>query len=47
MSEGGAMIFVERPIALAFLVIGVAATAFRIRGILRERRIVAGELEDA
>ncbi len=47
MSKGGAMIFIERPIALAFLIVGLAAMAYRIRGILKERRIAQGGLEDA
>ena len=47
MSDGGALIFIERPIALAFLLIGLAAMAFRIRGIMKERRIAQGGLEDA
>ncbi|WP_170326634.1 tripartite tricarboxylate transporter permease [Ruegeria arenilitoris] len=47
MSEGGAMIFVERPIALAFIIVGLAALAFRIRGIVKERRVARGGLEDA
>lgn len=47
MSDGGALIFVERPIAALFLAIGLLAMAFRIRGILREQRVAKGGLEDA
>lgn len=47
MSDGGAMIFFERPIALGFILVGLAAMAFRIRGILKERKIAEGELGDA
>ncbi|MEE9333514.1 MAG: tripartite tricarboxylate transporter permease [Granulosicoccaceae bacterium] len=47
MSDGGALIFVERPIALGFLLLGVAAICFRIRGILKERKVAEGGLEDA
>ncbi|MES0827141.1 tripartite tricarboxylate transporter permease [Ruegeria sp. SCP11] len=47
MSDGGALIFVERPIALAFLLVGIAAMAFRIRGIVKERRVAEGGLGDA
>ncbi|WP_170334056.1 tripartite tricarboxylate transporter permease [Ruegeria arenilitoris] len=47
MSDGGAMIFVERPIALAFLILGVGAIAFRIRGIMKERSLAEGGLGDA
>lgn len=39
MSDGGALIFVERPIAAAFILIGLAAMGFRIRSIMKERRI--------
>ncbi len=47
MSDGGAMIFIERPIAAAFLFIGIAAMGFRIRQIMKEQRIVKGALGDA
>ena len=47
MSDGGVMIFVERPIALAFLILGAGAIAFRIRGIMKERKLAAGGLGDA
>lgn len=47
MSDGGAMIFVERPISAAFLVIGVAAIAFRVRSVMRERKLAEGALDDA
>lgn len=47
MSDSGPLVFVERPIALAFLILGLAAMAFRIRGILKERRIAQGGLGDA
>ncbi|WP_029063815.1 tripartite tricarboxylate transporter permease [Labrenzia sp. DG1229] len=47
MSDSGPLIFFERPIALAFLLIGCAAIAFRIRSIVKERRIADGELGDA
>ncbi|WP_170759045.1 tripartite tricarboxylate transporter permease [Ruegeria lacuscaerulensis] len=47
MSDGGAMIFVERPIALAFILVGAGAIAFRIRGIMKERKLAEGGLGDA
>lgn len=47
MSDGGAMIFIERPIALLFLVIGLAAIGFRIRSVIRERKIPRGGPKDA
>ncbi|SDX25192.1 putative tricarboxylic transport membrane protein [Ruegeria halocynthiae] len=47
MSDGGALIFVERPIALAFLILGAGAIAFRIRGIMKERKLAQGGLGDA
>jgi putative tricarboxylic transport membrane protein len=47
MSDGGAMIFFERPIALGFILVGLAAMAFRISGILKERKIADGGLGDA
>ncbi|MGC3939929.1 tripartite tricarboxylate transporter permease [Roseobacter sp. EG26] len=47
MSDGGALIFVERPIAAAFLLLGLAAMGFRIRSILKERQVADGGLGDA
>lgn len=47
MSDGGILIFVERPIATGFLLLGILAMAARIRAIMRERKVVSGELEDA
>ncbi|MFA3920134.1 tripartite tricarboxylate transporter permease [Ruegeria hyattellae] len=47
MSDGGALIFVERPIAASFLLLGLAAMGFRIRSIMKERRIAEGGLGDA
>ncbi|GAA6194327.1 tripartite tricarboxylate transporter permease [Phaeobacter sp. NW0010-22] len=47
MSDGGALVFIERPIAALFLAIGLAAMAFRIRTILREQKIAQGGLGDA
>lgn len=47
MSEGGAMIFVERPIAFGFLLLGLAAMGLRVRGIMKERKLAKGELGDA
>ena len=47
MSDGGALIFVERPIAAAFILIGLAAMGFRIRSIMKERRIAEGGHGDA
>ncbi|WP_319546296.1 tripartite tricarboxylate transporter permease [Ruegeria conchae] len=47
MSDGGALIFVERPIALAFLILGAGAIAFRIHGIMKERKLAQGGLGDA
>ncbi|MBK0329556.1 hypothetical protein I5535_20035 [Rhodobacteraceae bacterium F11138] len=46
-ADGGALIFIERPIAALFLAIGVAAIALRIRGILREQKLAKGGLGDA
>ncbi|WP_298849197.1 tripartite tricarboxylate transporter permease [uncultured Ruegeria sp.] len=47
MSDGGALIFVERPIALAFIIIGAGAIAFRVRGVLKDRKLAPGGLGDA
>ena len=47
MSDAGLRIFVERPIALAFILLGIAAIGFRIRRVSRERRLVEGGLGDA
>ncbi len=47
MSDAGALIFFERPIALGFLILGLVAIALRVRSILKDRKSVAGELEDA
>lgn len=47
MSDGGALIFVERPIAAAFILLGLAAMGFRIRSIMKERRIAEGGHGDA
>ena len=47
MSDGGALIFIERPIAAAFILLGLAAMGFRIRSIMKERRMVEGGLGDA
>lgn len=47
MSDGGALIFIERPIAAAFLLLGLAAMGFRIRSILKERQVADGGLGDA
>ncbi len=47
MSDGGALVFIERPIAALFLAIGLAAMAFRIRTILHEQKIAQGGLGDA
>lgn len=47
MSENGALVFIERPIALAFLIVGTGAIAFRVRGIMKERKGAKGELGDA
>lgn len=47
MSDGGALVFVERPIAAFFLAIGLAAMAFRVRSILREQKVAKGGLGDA
>ncbi|EBA10772.1 tripartite tricarboxylate transporter permease [Roseobacter sp. CCS2] len=45
LSDNGLMIFVTRPIALLFLLIGLAALAVRVRSLNRQARAVA--LEDA
>lgn len=47
MSKDGAMIFIERPIALAFLILGITAIALRVRSIIKQRRKAEGELADA
>lgn len=47
MSDGGALIFVERPVALGFLLLGVVAIAFRVRGMMKERKLAQGGLGDA
>ncbi len=47
MSDAGAMIFIERPIALLFLLIGIAAISFRILGVMKERKLATGGLGDA
>ncbi|MGB1238479.1 MAG: tripartite tricarboxylate transporter permease [Pseudomonadales bacterium] len=39
MSSDGALIFIERPIALGFLLLGVAAIGFRVRAIVKQRRV--------
>ena len=43
MSDGGILIFIERPIALGFLVLGLLAMGFRIRGIMKEQKRSRGE----
>ena len=47
MSESGALIFLQRPIAAAFLLIGFLAIGFRVRGIMKERKAIQGGLGDA
>lgn len=48
VSDSGIFVFFERPIALAFLLLGIGAILFRVRSIRRERqRKPVGELEDA
>lgn len=47
MSDGGALIFVERPIAAVFILVGLAAMGFRVRSIMMERRMVEGGPGDA
>ncbi len=47
MSDGGALIFIERPVALGFLLLGVIAIALRVRGIMKERKLAQGGLGDA
>lgn len=48
VSDSGILVFLERPIALAFLLLGVGAILFRVRSIRRERKhATVGELEDA
>ncbi|MEX0366367.1 MAG: tripartite tricarboxylate transporter permease [Ruegeria sp.] len=47
MSDGGALIFIERPIAAGFLLLGLVAMGLRIRSIMKERRIAEGGLGDA
>lgn len=48
MSDEGLLIFVQRPIALAFIILGVLAILFRIRTLARERKKLAtGSLGDA
>ena len=47
MSESGALIFLQRPIAAAFILIGFLAIGFRVRGIMKERKAIQGGLGDA
>ena len=47
MSDSGPLIFFERPIALAFLLLGAGAIGFRIRGLVKERRVAEEGLGDA
>lgn len=47
MSDGGALIFIERPVAAAFLLLGFAAMGFRVRAIMKERRMVDERRGDA
>ncbi len=47
MSDSGWGIFVERPIAAGFLLVGVAALAFRVRGLMKERRAKASSGAEA
>ncbi len=47
MSDSGPLIFFERPIALAFLLLGAGAIGFRIRSLVKERRIAEEGLGDA
>lgn len=46
MSDNGALVFVARPIALAFLILGLTTMALRMRSIVKERRIVLKEHGD-
>jgi putative tricarboxylic transport membrane protein len=39
MSEEGMLIFVQRPIALAFICLGVLAITFRVRSVMKEKRL--------
>ncbi len=47
MSDSGALIFLQRPVAAGFLLIGILAIAFRIRSVLKERKAVEEGLGDA
>ncbi len=41
MSKSGLMIFAQRPVAAAFLLIGFGAMIFRVRSIMKERSVAA------
>ena len=47
MSDSGALIFLQRPVAAGFILIGLLAIAFRVRGTLKERKAAEGGLGDA
>ena len=38
MSQNGMMIFVERPVALAFIVLGILAVGFKVRSLAKENK---------
>lgn len=47
MSDAGALIFIERPLAAAFLLLGLAAMGIRIRSILKQRGKFEGGTSNA
>ena len=48
MSDNGLLIFIERPIALGFIVLGVLAILFRVRSLRSEKKIeLKGGLSDS
>lgn len=45
MSEDGIMIFIQRPVAATFLVIGITAMFFRVRSLMKERGGSSGRMQ--
>jgi putative tricarboxylic transport membrane protein len=43
LSESGAFIFFERPLALIFFGIGLSVIAFRLRTVFKTRKVKLGE----
>lgn len=42
MSDAGMMIFLERPIAAGFILLGIVAVGFRVRTLMRDRKVDKG-----